>query len=103
MKACVLDRPAPVEERPLQWREVPSPTLREGEALIKVRACGVCRTDLHVVEGELPMRKSPIIPGHQVVGEIVELPRSLNTNNPGLTRRFNIGDRVGVAWLHRTC
>src|SRR5207244_7210750 len=59
-----------------------------------VRACGVCRTDLHVIEGELPPRKSPVIPGHQAVG-IVE-------RQGENTRRFRIGDRAGIAWLHRT-
>jgi propanol-preferring alcohol dehydrogenase len=59
-----------------------------------VRACGVCRTDLHVIEGQLPPRKSPVIPGHQVVGIVERQGES--------TRRFGIGDRVGIAWLHRT-
>lgn len=103
MNAWVLEQPAPVERRPLLWRDVAMPALREDEALIKVRACGVCRTDLHIVEGELPLRQSPIIPGHQVVGEIIELPASRTTRDADLSRRFAIGDRVGIAWLHRTC
>jgi propanol-preferring alcohol dehydrogenase len=70
---------------------VPGP----GEVLIRVRACGVCRTDLHVVEGELPTRRSPLVPGHQVVGAVAGL-------GPGVTAPA-IGARVGVAWLHRTC
>jgi propanol-preferring alcohol dehydrogenase len=86
VKACVLKAPAPVNSGPLEWKEVPRPEPREGEVLIKVRACGVCRTDLHVVEGELPVRKPHVIPGHQVVGIIEET-----------------GQRVGVPWLHRTC
>jgi propanol-preferring alcohol dehydrogenase len=71
---------------PLRIIDVPKPTTAADEVLIKVHVCGVCRTDLHVVEGELPARKSPIIPGHQVVGTVE-----------------SSGARVGVAWLHRTC
>jgi len=91
MKACVLDKRAPIETNPLDYRNVPAPQPRAGEILIRVRCCGVCRTDLHVIEGELPVLKSPVIPGHQVVG-IVELDGA----------RFRKGDRVGVAWLHAT-
>ena len=94
MRACVLRAPAAIETNPLEYAEVPTPQPKSGEVLVRVRACGVCRTDLHVIEGELPPRKSPVIPGHQVVG-IVEK-RGENT------QRFCIGDRVGIAWLHRT-
>ena len=94
MNACVLRAPAPVESNPLQWTQVPTPQPGRDQLLIKVRACGVCRTDLHVVEGELPPRKSPVIPGHQVVG-IVE------KAGPDASH-FKPGDRVGVAWLHHT-
>ncbi len=94
MKACLLHAPAAMETNPLKYAEVPVPQPKSGEVLVRVRACGVCRTDLHVIEGELPPRKSPVIPGHQVVG-IVE-------RQGENTRRFGIGDRVGIAWLHRT-
>jgi propanol-preferring alcohol dehydrogenase len=94
MKACVLRSPAPVETNPLELIEVPTPEPIGDQLLIKVHACGVCRTDLHVVEGELPPRKSPVIPGHQVVGTVERA-------GPD-ARRFRPGDRVGVAWLHRT-
>ncbi len=94
MNACVLRAPAPVESNPLQWTQVPTPQPGRDQLLIKVRACGVCRTDLHVVEGELTPRKSPVIPGHQVVG-IVE------KAGPDASH-FKSGDRVGVAWLHHT-
>jgi propanol-preferring alcohol dehydrogenase len=94
MKACVLIKPARIETNPLAFTEVPSPAPGNGEVLVRVRACGVCRTDLHVIEGELPPRKSPIIPGHQVVGIVEKLGEN--------ARRFAIGARVGVAWLHRT-
>ena len=90
----MLRSPAPVERNPLEWTEVPTPEPRGEQLLIRVRACGVCRTDLHVVEGELPPRKSPIIPGHQVVGTVERA-------GPN-AKRFQRGDRVGVAWLHRT-
>jgi propanol-preferring alcohol dehydrogenase len=94
MKACLLHAPAAIEANPLEYAEVAAPQPKSGEVLVRVRACGVCRTDLHVIEGELPPRKSPVIPGHQVVG-IVE-------RQGENARRFRIGDRVGIAWLHRT-
>ena len=73
MKACVLASPAPVEQNPLALVDRPMPKPGKGEVLVRVHACGVCRTDLHVVEGELPPRKQPVIPGHQVVGTIKRL------------------------------
>lgn len=95
MKACILPKRAPVETNPLIYTDVPAPSdVKEGEVLIRVHACGVCRTDLHVIEGELPELKSPIIPGHQVVGVIEK-------NGPAASR-FESGARVGVPWLHST-
>jgi propanol-preferring alcohol dehydrogenase len=75
--------------------DVPVPEPGPGEVLVRVHACGVCRTDLHVVEGELPTRLSPVIPGHQVVG-------SVERSGPGASQ-FGPGSRVGIAWLHHTC
>ena len=95
MKACLVELPARIETKPLRLAEVPKPEPLAGEVLVKVHACGVCRTDLHVVEGELPARKSPVIPGHQVVGVVEEC-------GPG-AERFRPGARVGIAWLRRTC
>jgi len=95
MKACLLHQPTPVESRPLELAEITPPTPGEDELLVRVRVCAVCRTDLHVVEGDLPVRLSPVIPGHQIVGEVV----ALGTGAQG----FAVGRRVGVAWLHRTC
>jgi alcohol dehydrogenase, propanol-preferring len=95
MRACLLRTPAPVDERPLELTEVEILLPGEGELLLKVSACGVCRTDLHVVEGELAARKSPVIPGHQVVGRVA----SLGAGVEG----FGEGDRVGLAWLNETC
>jgi propanol-preferring alcohol dehydrogenase len=94
MKACLLSAPARIETNPLQFTNVPVPNPAKGEVLIRVRACGVCRTDLHVIEGELKPQKSPVIPGHQVVGVVEELGEG--------ARRYAIGARVGVAWLHHT-
>ena len=73
MKACLLHSPAPVETSPLEFADAPDPVPQADQVLVRVAACGVCRTDLHVVEGELPPRKSPVIPGHQVVGRIEKM------------------------------
>lgn len=89
MKAAVLTSPNDISKRPLEIREAPRPQLKPGYVLLRVRACGVCRTDLHIVEGELPPRCNEIIPGHQIVGEIAD---------PGTTD-LAIGARVGVSWI----
>jgi len=89
MKAAVLTSPNDISKRPLEIREVPKPQLKPGHVLLRVRACGVCRTDLHIVEGELPPRCHEIIPGHQIVGEIAD------SGTTGLAT----GARVGVSWL----
>ena len=95
MKAAVLHKRAPVETNPLVIEDVPTPEPGQGEILVRVHACGVCRTDLHVTEGELPVLKSPLIPGHQVVG-VVE------RNGPGATRFQGGHARRRIAWLHST-
>ncbi|MCG3117126.1 MAG: zinc-dependent alcohol dehydrogenase family protein [Candidatus Manganitrophus sp. SA1] len=95
MKVMIVEKRGPLEERPLQSVECPIPSPGAGEVLIRVEVCAICRTDLHVVEGELPVHKNPIVPGHQVVGEITRL-------GPH-TSRFQVGDRVGVAWLWAAC
>ena len=94
MKACVLRQPAAVTTNPLEFLDVPLPEPARGEVRIRISACGVCRTDLHVLEGELPWRKSPLIPGHQIVGTVEKLGEG--------ARRRKIGERVGIPWLHRT-
>lgn len=94
MKACVLRASARVETNPLEFAEVAIPEPGEGEVLVRVHACGVCRTDLHIVEGELPARRSPVIPGHQVAGVVEKLGRN--------AQRFALGAHVGIAWLHKT-
>jgi propanol-preferring alcohol dehydrogenase len=95
MRAAVLERPGPVGSGPLRLCEVAEPVPGPGEVLLRVSVCGVCRTDLHVVEGELERRRSPLIPGHQAVGEVARLGEGV--------RSWRVGDRVGAAWLRRTC
>ncbi len=95
MLAMRLHAPAPIETRPLRAEEVPIPTPEVGEALIRVRACGICRTDLHVIEGDLPFGGRPVTPGHQIVGTVERL-------GPGVDA-FERGARVGIAWLQGTC
>jgi propanol-preferring alcohol dehydrogenase len=90
----VLDAPAPAESRPLRSRDLPVPDPGPAEVLLKVRACGVCRTDLHVVEGELPDPTLPLVPGHQIVGTVDAVGEGVDA--PG------VGDRVGVPWLGGT-
>lgn len=91
MRAMVLESPG----QQLHLRELPIPQPGPGEVQIRIHACGVCRTDLHIVDGELPHPALPLIPGHQIVGTVTAL-------GPGVTR-FHVGDRVGVPWLGRTC
>lgn len=95
VRAAVLNRPGPVESRPLAVVDVAPPVPADDEVLLRVEVCGLCRTDLHVIEGELPQRRSPTIPGHQIVGR-VEVAAADGTGPA-------VGQRVGVAWLGRTC
>ena len=95
MKAMILNKFALIDQNPLELVDLPTPEAGPEDILIRVKVCGVCHTDLHTVEGELPQVKLPIIPGHEVVG-IVEK-RGNNTS------RFKEGDRVGVAWLNSAC
>jgi len=94
MKAALLRIPALIEKNPLVLADVPTPHPAENEVLVRVRYCGVCRTDLHVIEGELKPRKSPLIPGHQVVGVVEDMGVD--------AKKFQVGARVGIAWLHST-
>lgn len=91
MKAMVFEKAG----RPLQLKEVPKPTPAPEQVLIRVDACGVCRTDLHIIDGELENPTLPLIPGHQIVGHVEAAGRKVS--------RFAAGDRVGVPWLGRTC
>jgi propanol-preferring alcohol dehydrogenase len=106
MRALQLAAPRPVGERPLDLVELPVPRPGPGEVLLRVRACGVCRTDLHIVEGELPSHRSPVVPGHQVVGQVAALGEGAGRVPPGgepAAPPLVLGERVGVPWLHRTC
>jgi alcohol dehydrogenase, propanol-preferring len=91
MRAMVLEEP----RRPLVMRERPPPEPAAGEILVEIAACGVCRTDLHVVDGELPNPKLPVVPGHEIVGRIAAMGEGVT----GLA----IGQRIGVPWLGHTC
>jgi propanol-preferring alcohol dehydrogenase len=95
MRAWAVERPGPVDSGPLRpaSREVPSPG--PGEVLVEVSVCGVCRTDLHVAEGDLPVHRPSVVPGHEVVGTVAE-------RGPD-ARRFPLGERVGIPWLRHTC
>lgn len=92
MRAAVLKNPAPVNRNSLVLDNIPTPEHKSGHTLLKVLACGVCRTDLHIVEGELPRKVPAIVPGHQIVGEIVD------SSDP----HFPPGKRVGVSWIGGT-
>lgn len=91
MRAMVFTRPG----KALELQRLPVPEPDRGQVLVRVRACGVCRTDLHIVDGELSSPKLPLIPGHEIVGEVAAV-------GPGVDR-FSLGQRVGVPWLGRTC
>jgi propanol-preferring alcohol dehydrogenase len=95
MKAWVLDRQAPIEQKPLTKESVEMPEPAAGEIRLKVVACGVCRTDIHIIEGDLPLKKSPLIPGHEIVGIVDKM-------GEGVTG-FKAGQRAGIAWLHSVC
>ena len=95
MRALVLQATGPIEAHPLKLLDLPTPEPRPGQIRIRVRVCGLCHTDLHEVEGELPLPRLPVVIGHQIVG-VVE------ARGPGASR-FRAGDRVGVPWLHETC
>ena len=95
MKAMVLQKVAAIDSSPLELKDLPDPVPAPGEVRLKVRCCAICRTDLHVIEGELPRQKMPIIPGHQIVGVVDALGEGC--------KRLKLGRRVGVAWLRHTC
>src|SRR3954454_11310814 len=92
MKAWLLERPKAVDESPLARVDLPEPRLGERDLLIRVAVCGVCHTDLHIVEGEIPLPKLPVVPGHQIVGRVERVGAGVTT--------FRVGDRVGVPWLN---
>jgi propanol-preferring alcohol dehydrogenase len=91
----ILKQPKSIEAKPLELIELPEPSLGPDEILMRVKACGICHTDLHTVEGELNLPKLPIVPGHQIAGIIEETGRDV--------KQLQKGDRVGVPWLYSTC
>lgn len=95
MRAWVVRAPAPISQQPLELVELPVPEPGPGEVLVRVLTCGVCRTDLHVAEGDLAVHRPRVVPGHEIVGEVVGAGAG--------AARFAVGDRVGVPWLRRTC
>lgn len=95
MHGMVLEKPRPVEEGPLKLCELPEPVAGRGQVRLKVLACGVCHTDLHAVEGDLPLPKLPLVPGHQVVGVVDAVGEGVEGLRPG--------ELVGVPWLYSTC
>jgi propanol-preferring alcohol dehydrogenase len=95
MKAVVLDKQSPIEEKPLKTADLPIPVPNDRQILVEVSVCGACHTDLDEVEGRLKPSKSPIVPGHQVVGKVVDKGKAV--------AKHNTGDRVGITWLFSSC
>jgi propanol-preferring alcohol dehydrogenase len=95
VRAWVVARPAPVDDGPLELEERPVPEAGPGQVRVRVTACGVCRTDLHVAEGDLAVHRPRVVPGHEIVGRVDQV-------GPDAVR-FSLGDRVGIAWLGWTC
>src|SRR5262245_22545845 len=95
MKAVQLHAPRPVDKAPLTSVELEVRSPGRKEILVRVSVCGVCRTDLHIVEGDLTLPRLPLVPGHQIVGTVSETGKN--------AMRFKKGDRVGIPWLHSTC
>jgi alcohol dehydrogenase, propanol-preferring len=95
MKAWILEKQAAVDKKPLRYADLPDPHPQEREIRIKIQVCGICRTDIHILEGDLPLKKSPLILGHEIVGIVDEVGEGVN--------RFSLGDRAGVSWLYETC
>ena len=104
MKALLLRQIAPIDSAPLEWTDLPIPEPGPGEVRIRVRCCAICRTDLHVIEGDLPQEKMPIIPGHQIVGVVDKIePKADGGRRTEEPDTIHVGQRVGVAWLRHTC
>ncbi|MBD5807227.1 zinc-dependent alcohol dehydrogenase family protein [Limosilactobacillus walteri] len=97
MKAWAVTTPGPIDGQraPIEFTEKPVPTPQRGEVLVKILTCGVCHTDLHVTEGDLPVHKEHVTPGHEIVGKVVSLGSE--------TRRFKIGERIGIPWFRHAC
>jgi len=95
MRAMILNKPAPIEEKPLELVDLPKPTVEDRQILINISVCGACHTDLDEAEGRLRPTKSLIVPGHQAVGKVADKGKNVT--------KFKIGDRVGITWLYSSC
>lgn len=95
MRAMILNKSSPVEEKPLQLADLPVPKTGDSEILVKTLVCGACHTDLDEAEGRLTPTKSPIVPGHQIVGKVADKGKAVT--------KFKTGDRVGITWLYSAC
>lgn len=95
MKAWLLRESRPLEAKPLELAELPKPEPGPRQVRVRIIVCGVCRTDLHIAEGDLPLRRAPLVPGHEIVGVVDSLGEG--------ARRYRVGDQVGASWLGRTC
>ena len=95
MRAWLLDKQAKIEDMPLDFQEIPTPDPSDHEIRIKVHACGICRTDIHIAEGDLPLKRAPVILGHEIVGIVDKVGKGVKSFKPG--------DRSGVAWLNHAC
>jgi propanol-preferring alcohol dehydrogenase len=94
MRAWQVHKPGPIDSGPLRLVDIPTPTPARDELLVRVRACAVCRTDLHVAEGDLPVHKPDVVPGHEIVGAVADVGSDVEG--------YLIGERVGIAWLRHT-
>ena len=97
MKAWAVTTPGPIDgqKSPIEFTEKPVPTPKRGEVLVKVLTCGVCHTDLHVTEGDLPIHHEHVTPGHEIVGKVVGFGPE--------TQRFKLGERIGIPWFRHAC
>ena len=95
MKAWILENQTNIEEYPLKMTDIPLPQPGSHEIRIKVQACGICRTDIHIAEGDLSLKKSPLVLGHEIVGIVEKTGEAV--------QRFKLGDPVGISWLYKTC
>lgn len=95
MKAWILEKQKNIEERPLRLTDIPLPQPGSSEIRIKVQACGICRTDIHIAEGDLPLKKTPLVLGHEIVGTVEKTGEAV--------QYFKLGDPVGISWLYHTC
>ncbi len=95
MKALILEKQDKIENNPLILKEVPDPVPEDNQIKVKVKYCGICRTDIHTIEGDIPLKKSPIIVGHEITGEVVEMGKKV--------KNFKKGDPVGVSWFNGSC